>query len=378
MARAMTPHLLFAGGDPGGARCLLPVIKSALEQGIDIRVLAHGWLEKQVKKMPDPGLLIDEEELVSTAFSMPSSVLIFSSSVSDLLPLRLAFRLKALGIPIIHVLDHWSNYARRLTTDDGMVLEVDVYTALDDLSKEQIKASRIKARKVVVTGSPALEALFFELSNLEESDEISHLKRDKMEHKSPVLLWASEPVTQDQGNSKSPFYRGYTEEDAFYWFTQLLMQFVGEDIELLVAPHPREDVARLESIVRSYWPSATLLKAGEGRKGVLMAQGVCGMASMLLYEAWLWGKSVLSLQPNARSPIPFSHMKTEDDFFLVLDVNRQKNKFKEFLTQGLKKKDEGYQRTKRAARFSTHMGAAQRILMLGVELSKTRFNGEAF
>ncbi len=371
MARAMTPHLLFAGGDPGGARCLLPVIKSALEQGIVVRVLAHGWLEEQVKKMPDPGLLMDEEELASTALSMPSSVLIFSSSVSDLRPLRLAIRLKALGIPIIHVLDHWSNYARRLATDDGMVLEVDVYTALDDFSREQIKASRVKARKVVVTGSPALEALFFELSSLEESDEISRFKKGKMDNARPVLLWASEPVTQDQGDSKSPSYRGYTEEDAFYWFTHLLMQFVGEDMELLVAPHPREDVARLESIVGSYWPNATLLKAGEGRKGILMAQGVCGMASMLLYEAWLWGKSVLSLQPNARSPIPFSHMKREEDFFLVLDVNRQGIKFKEFFAQGLKKSEE-YQLTKREKRFAAHIGAAQRILMLGVELSKKK------
>jgi hypothetical protein len=37
-----------------------------------------------------------------------------------------------------------------------------------------------------------------------------------------------------------------------------------------------------------------------GREAVLLADGVIGMASILLYEAWLLQKPVISVQPNLR------------------------------------------------------------------------------
>jgi hypothetical protein len=37
-----------------------------------------------------------------------------------------------------------------------------------------------------------------------------------------------------------------------------------------------------------------------GREAVWFADGVAGMASILLYEAWLLGKPVISLQPDLR------------------------------------------------------------------------------
>jgi len=73
---------------------------------------------------------------------------------------------------------------------------------------------------------------------------------------------------------------------------------------LALIPHPREDKAGLIA----HWERCRgnleggLIKVEKGRDAVFIANGVCGMASLLLMEAFLIGKPVLSLQPALRRP----------------------------------------------------------------------------
>jgi len=115
-------------------------------------------------------------------------------------------------------------------------------------------------------------------------------------------VFVSEPVEQDQGADASfPGYRGYTEKLVLAELCSRLRSADGK-WGLCVLAHPREDLAAL---ARTWEANSASLAGGVYRAGTLTsrqivaaADGVAGMASILLYEAWLLGRPTLSLQPG--------------------------------------------------------------------------------
>jgi hypothetical protein len=71
---------------------------------------------------------------------------------------------------------------------------------------------------------------------------------------------------------------------------------------MALLPHPRQNCQTLCGL----WQHCRgALQGGvvtglSSREAVWLADGVAGMASILLYEAWLLGKPVISLQPGLR------------------------------------------------------------------------------
>jgi len=82
------------------------------------------------------------------------------------------------------------------------------------------------------------------------------------------------------------------------------LQPFARSIQIGLVAHPREDANEL----LAHWETCRgsllggMFAAGSGREAVFVADGVCGMASLLLYEAMLLAKPVLSLQPGMRLP----------------------------------------------------------------------------
>ena len=63
-------------------------------------------------------------------------------------------------------------------------------------------------------------------------------------------------------------------------------------------PHPREEPANLEHIVKNISTTVRSAIVTENEKSTILsdARAVIGMSSILLYECWLSGLPVLSLQ----------------------------------------------------------------------------------
>jgi len=80
------------------------------------------------------------------------------------------------------------------------------------------------------------------------------------------------------------------------------LQAFSDSVVVGLVPHPREDPKGLLEV----WERSRgalrgrLLRVENGREAVFIADGVCGMSSLLLYEAFLLGKPILSLQPECR------------------------------------------------------------------------------
>jgi len=289
--------ILFTAGDVGGARAILPVIQECHSRRLSFIVLKHGPLSQECPSSWPKILPPDKLTAATTAdwlAELKISTLVFGSSVSDTLPLTLARQSHEHGLPVMHVLDNWSNYRRRLEHDGLPMLIPDIYTVMDEIAYDGTVSEGLPSECIKITGQPALAPL---------ADEYTSLNNNYIGKDSLRLLFVSEPVESDQGTGpESPTFRGYTEKTVLNILCQALQPFAHQ-IKLSVLPHPREKQDELAET----WQAAKgglcggVLTKQNSRRNVLEADGVIGMASILLYEAWLIGKPVLSLQPDLRT-----------------------------------------------------------------------------
>ena len=274
---------LFVGADVGGCRALEPVLEEMRRRGGEALVADHGFW-----KGKDEGNQA-EDEVLRTVASGGVDVLAFSTSVKDVFPLTVARLCRERGIPSLCMLDSWVNYRSRLEIDGKGLFIPDVYALMDDEAFDEALRVGFPADVLAITGQPAF-------SSLEQSARVSRQDGRK------TVLFVSEPVEMDQGGKDSfPEYRGYTEKEVLPLFCQAA-QPLADELFLLIAPHPREDGSALERLWREHRGclEGRILAAGEGREAAFSSFGVAGMASVLLYESWLLGLPVLSLQPGVR------------------------------------------------------------------------------
>lgn len=298
-------NVLFASGDVGGARALLPVIALCEKESLPFVMLEHGHIVSEApgrwKKVP----LGDQPDAtaVESAFKRNDiGVLVFTSSVKDILPLSLARRARELDIPVVHVLDNWTGYRRRMEKDGLAAFMPDVYTVPDNRAFEEAVMDGIDRSTVRITGQPALASLCAEYRSREGRDGGTVRRRLGIDPAKSLVVFVSEPVEDDQGASpESPQFRGYTEKTVLPLFCKALQPY-SDVIEIGLLPHPREDRDRLAALWEQCRGSVTgtLLHLDAGREGLFLADAVAGMASLLLYEAWLLGRPVISLQPGLR------------------------------------------------------------------------------
>lgn len=294
--------IVFAASEVGSARALLPVCELSFERKIPFAVLDRGSLGREanpdwnaLKTCPD-----DSDGMRDFLLEGGAEVLVFSVNVKDPLPLKLARVASSFGIPTIHVLDYWNGYRFRMQMDGGESFSPDYYVVPDDIAARYAVSEGIDPTIIVIAGQPAFSdaVASFEVNAVDRSEKLSSLGLDPGKK---TLLFVSEPVAMDFGRSvqENSGFKGYTEQDVISIFLQAISHGL-KDFEVCVLPHPRENVASL----KMFWSKSGGETAGRvvpgvrGRDLLPFVSGVLGMASTLLYEAWLVGVPVMSLQPG--------------------------------------------------------------------------------
>jgi len=288
-------RVLFAAGDVGGARAIMPIIDLARRQNLQTAVLCNGHLASEGPKDwswvsltgTDPGAA---DALIDTA---GPQVMIFATSVKDTAALTLARAAARRGISTIHVLDSWTMYRQRLANDGGPMLVPSIYAVIDEIAAQGAVADGIPRAIVRITGQPALDNAGWRAT----ADSAAQSSDGRVQ-----LLFVSEPAAADHGSSaQAPFYRGYTEATVLALLCAAL-QPLADHVALKLLPHPRENPKDLEANWRAHKGALTgdvLPQHGLGN-GLARFDAVVGMGSILLYQAWVLGKPVLSLQPGLR------------------------------------------------------------------------------
>jgi hypothetical protein len=298
--------ILVAAGDVGGARAILPALHELERRRRAFDLLDHGYLAKEAPKHWPRVTLPPNDTALRERLRAGYAAYAFGTSVSDIVPLRIARQARACGLPVICVLDNWMNYRKRLETDGQPMLVPDVYTVMDELALAEAVADGVPPECLRVVGQPALSNLaddYLACPVAAARDEALHRSGWGVPGKK-LVVFISEPAEKDQGaDGHNPQFRGYTEKTVLALLARCLQPF-REQVQVGLVPHPREDAAAL----LAHWEKCRdRLQGGRlavetGRKAVFIADGVCGMASLLLYEALLLGKPVLDLQPGLRVP----------------------------------------------------------------------------
>lgn len=291
--------ILCAAGDPGGSRAVLPVAMELARRGESVRVLDHGFLGKEwsaeyAGMLVSPG---DAEEALAAC-----GAFLFGSSTNDTLPLSLARRAKERGKPIVHVLDNWSSYAERMKTDGAPPLEADVYAVMDETAKAGALAAGIPACSLAVTGHPGLAAGAEELRSFAAIDRAEAARGVGLPQGKLILAFVCEPFRQVFGADLDlPGHPGFTEETVLSAFASALAPY-SEKVYSILLPHPKQTESEIDGLWRRSRGSldGSVMLLPRSRDILPAIDGIAGMASLLLYEAWLGDIPVLSMQPNCR------------------------------------------------------------------------------
>ncbi len=292
--------MIFAAGDPGGSRALLPVLHELEQQGQHCVVLEHGFLARELPSSSKAEVCPQED---IAGYLSGNAVYLFGSSTTDTLPLALARLAHKRHIPTIHVLDSWGTYRSRLCTDGQKPFVPDIYTVLDEAARQGAIAEGVPESCLMITGHPGLADAVTSLRHLTDSPKPALAKKYGLPADKICVAFINEPFAAVYGTDCSTHgHPGFTEQTVLPDFLGTLEPF-GKELFVLLLAHPKQQPEE----IAAFWEASCRSLAGKvialptGREILHMVSGVAGMASILLYESWLAGLPTLALQPGRRT-----------------------------------------------------------------------------
>jgi len=298
--------ILAASGDIGGAMAIIPVLKYLSDCNEPFAIVEHGFLASKAPKTWKrvPAVLEGSGSLERFFKDDCFKEVVFTTSVKDTFPLKLARTAARQGVPVLCLLDNWMNYIYRLGIDGEPAFIPTVYMVMDDLAKAEAIREGVPESVLRVVGQPALGSLADDYQSWKKQDRAKYFESAGLDITKKLVVFISEPVSDDQGSGpENTQYRGYTEKTVLKELCARFQPF-ADKYQLWLVPHPRQDVDGLHKV----WEQSRgvleggIFKVKNGRQAIFMADGVAGMVSILLYEAWLMNKPVISLQPGLCRP----------------------------------------------------------------------------
>lgn len=292
--------ILFFSCEPGGAEVLIPVIKLVQAQPhLEAVVLGYGHaLERFAKKgigcreigpvpIEDFSLLDHHapDLLITSATSLPSV---------DMSEKYLWRQAKQRGITSLAFLDQWQNYSVRFSgihDDERLAYQPDWINCLNEIGRREMMREGFDEGRLVAFGHPYLSSLKHDFLALD----VARLKSDlDLAASDEVVLFVSEAICEYYGNRRG--YDQYTVLDYF------LTNFVGaaNRIKILIKLHPKDKLALFQDIAEKFKTLKFRFVGNElsAIECLAVSDFVFGMSSIMLIEAYVLGKKVVSLQPG--------------------------------------------------------------------------------
>jgi hypothetical protein len=286
-------RIAAVAGDPGGARAIAPVLL-ALQKADDSRLRTYSYHEATAIFQSE-GLEVHSLEnsaSVTAARSLLASegaeVLLTATSMNgvDWEP-RFIQAAHELRLPSLAVLDFWSNYRPRFSTDgtelDALPTRIAV---MDTFAHDQMVAEGFPPERLVVTGQPALDHLIARSRTApDRPGKPRSLRR---------VGFLSQPLSELYDRT------GTFDETTVLEFTLRLLEQVSDEvgpIELHLRPHPRESREKF----RRFKSSSVAIRLNDSSDRFAFLESmdcVVGINTILLLEAALMGVPALSWQPG--------------------------------------------------------------------------------
>lgn len=310
--------LLFAR-DPGGANTLVPLYEK-LRQQYELMVygkdVAVGWFKKEgifCKDIRDECKKIDLDSIQLFLKSKNPYFIITGTSLDDYTERYLWKSAEALGLKSFAILDQWTNVGIRFSKYGYKDCEKyerarehpympHRILVMDRLAKEILQEEGIAEDRIWITGQPHFERIY-------KQYESGRKILDESEYN---VLFVSEPITQDyEGGCDTCSHCGYNEKSIFSSLHECLNEIAESyhrRIRIIVKPHPREKEENWTNIINAARGGNIIAQCDTDSDKYDLLQSadlVCGMSSMLLLEAVICKKNILSIVVGLKGESPF-------------------------------------------------------------------------
>lgn len=294
----MMKTILIFSAEPGGAEMLGPVARLLSDTGkYNVRVAGYGH---GLDRFAANGIGCEEIHRIRKGSAaiierFRPDLIVTSATGNPFVDMSEKFLWETSrknGIPTIAFLDQWQNYAIRFSgpaARERLAYLPDVINCIDDFALQEMKDEGFPKNILLPLGHPYLSGL------PEAMGRLNHERLRKtfgLTNGHSIDLFISEPILEYYGRS-----RGYDQYEVLRFF--LGSADVGHR-PILIKLHPKDDHGKYLGLHRRFRHLDLLFVRNEFTplECISLSDRVYGMTSIMLIEAYILGKQVLSLQPG--------------------------------------------------------------------------------
>lgn len=294
--------ILFAAENLGGFNAIAPVIKKLSKQNVDFKViLASESCEAAKRDDIDflDGTDRSQKNLENILDSFGPDIAVLGTSHGLSLEKKVISWTKRRGIISVAMLDFWCDYRMRFSTPgtDDLAYLPDYICVIDENMEKQMISSGFDKSRLRITGNP-----FFDT-----------LKGLKSEQDDGYILFIA-PYFSELGN-KANKSAGSPIFDGAKIFTDYvnILEKIKDTSPILIRMHPH--CKKKDGLVAVISRSKLKISIAETGENILDLVGraklIIGIHSMVLFQAAMMGKKVLSYQPGIsekEDPLPSNQL----------------------------------------------------------------------
>lgn len=242
------------------------------------------------RMFPDP---VSSAELEREWYRSPADLLITGTSHQTPFESALWDIARQHECPSLAMLDQWCNLPLRFRSG-----RPEYVGALDVAQADDLMAMGFPRKNVLIVGHPWLTDL------MERRGSYSSVVKTQEDRDAVCVLFVSENIADSVASGRDvPF--GFDEIDSFtvLYDAACAAAGIGTNVSLAVKFHPYEEPTRFREHLETLTPPppvriACVPDGADSRAWVLWSDLVVGISSMLLFEAMVLGRPVVSVQPG--------------------------------------------------------------------------------
>lgn len=325
-------RILVFSRDPGGANTVIPLIQAlknknyeVLLYGKDIALKKYSECNLTGKDITNKIKIINENNIFNFISELSPDFIITGTSGDDFTERFIWKASEILNIPSFAILDQWINYGLRFS--NYMIEDISRYDlerkhsylpskilVMDEYAKQEIINEGISEKYIYVSGQPHFDTLTNKVNGI-RGEKVQEFRRNNEINEQDILItFVSEPISKTYNETDfSEHYWGYSERTIFKEFLKILKKVTLEfehAIKIIIKLHPKEN----EDNYDDYKSDVCLknfnidIKIDKESDSIFLAKSsdlVVGMSSMLLIEAAIIKKPVISVQMGLKRENPF-------------------------------------------------------------------------
>ncbi len=314
--------IIFTAQDPGGFNAITPVIKKLRRDkrfNVSVVLAKHACLFAEKQKIR----YLDADK---TPFDITGADLILTgTSFGDSIEKRIIAMAKAKNIPTISIIDFWTDYAPSFSDSETGNFKYlpDYILAVDEIMKKEMVLNGFPPEKIFITGNPSFDSF----------SRIIQPKTNK-----DLIAFFPQPFSEIlKNNSKD--YKDYIKFDEVQILEDIVKVLEKIDLNkrIVINIHPRaKKLDKFDKVIENTKLKIKKEKKLYNKNLIEKSEIVIGVNSVVLFQAAMRGKKVLSYQPGIKS----SDLLISNRLGLSVPVYKKKDlyrTFKKMLSQKVRK-----------------------------------------